>query len=67
MQILVQFPSVCALYGNGDLLLAGGLLLLDIGEAAPALLFAKEDPAGDLTAPGNVSDTCGGSILHQSF
>ena len=35
MQTLVQFTSVCALYGNGDLLLAGGLLSLNVGEAAP--------------------------------
>ena len=67
MQTLVQFASVCSLYGNGNLLLAGGFLLLDIGEAAPALLFAKEDPAGDLPAPGDVSDTGGGSVLDQSF
>ena len=67
MQILVQFASVCALYGNSDLLLAGCLLLLDIGEAAPALLFAEEDPAGDLSAPGDVSNAGRGSVLDQSF
>ena len=63
----MQFPTVCALEGNGDLLLAGGLLLLHVGEAAPALLFAQEYPAGDLTAPGNVSDTGRRTVLDQSF
>ena len=53
----MQFPTVCALEGNGDLLLAGGLLSLNVGEAAPALLFAQKYPAGDLTAPGNVRNT----------
>ena len=67
MQILVQFPSVCALYGNGDLLLAGCLGLLHVRKAAPALLLAQEDPAGDLAASGDVSDTCGRSVLNQSF
>ena len=56
MQILVQFASVRALYGNGDLLLAGCLGLLHVSKSAPSLLFAEEDPAGDLTAPGNVSN-----------
>ena len=63
----MQFPAICSLEGNGDLLLAGGLGLLDIGEAAPALLLAKEDPAGDLTAPGNVSNTGSRTVLYQSF
>ena len=63
----MQFPTVCALEGNGDLLPSGGLGLLDIGEAAPALLFAKEDPAGDLTAPGNMSNTGRRTKLYQSF
>ena len=63
----MQFPTVCALEGNGDLLPAGGLLSLNVGEAAPALLFAEEDPAGDLTAPGNVSNTGRRTVLHQSF
>ena len=63
----MQFPTVCALEGDGDLLLAGGLLSLNVGEPAPALLFAKEDPAGDLTAPGNVSDTGSRTELYQSF
>ena len=67
MQILVQFASVCTLYGNGDLLLAGGLGLLHVRKAAPSLLFAEEDPAGDLAAPGNVSNTGRGSVLDQSF
>ena len=67
MQILVQFAPVCALYGNGDLLLAGGLGLLHVRKAAPALLFAEEDPAGDLSASGDVSDAGRGSVLNQSF
>ena len=67
MQILVQFSSVCALYGDGDLLLPGCLGLLHVSKAAPALLFAKEDPAGDLSASGNVSDTGGRSVLNQPF
>ena len=63
----MQFASVCALYGNGNLLLAGGLLLLYVGEAAPSLLFAQEYPAGDLSAPGDVGNTGGGAVLNQPF
>ena len=63
----MQFPTVCALERYGDLLLAAGLLLLYIGEPAPTLLLAQKDPAGDLTAPGNVSNTGSRTVLHQSF
>ena len=67
MQILVQFASVCALYGNGDLLLSGCLGLLHVSKPAPSFLLGQEDPAGDLPAPGDVSDTCGRSVLNQPF
>ena len=67
MQILVQFASVCALDGNGDLLLAGCLGLLHVRKSAPALLFAEEDPSGDLAAPGNVGNAGRGSVLNQPF
>ena len=67
MQILVQFSPICAPDGNGYLLLAGGLGLLHVSKSAPALLFAEEDPAGYLSASGDVSNTRRGSILHQSF
>ena len=59
MQVLVQFASVCALYGNGDLLPSCGLRLLHVSKPAPSFLLGQEDPAGDLPASGNVSDTCG--------
>ena len=67
MQILVQFASICALYGNGNLLLAGCLRLLHVSKSAPSFLLGQEDPAGNLPASGDVSDTGGGSVLHQSF
>ena len=67
MQILVQFASVCALDGNGDLLLAGCLGLLHVSKPAPSFLLGQEDPAGNLPASGDVSDASGGSVLHQSF
>ena len=63
----MQFPAVCALERDGDLLPSGGLLSLNVREAAPALLFAQEDPAGDLTAPGDMRHTGRGSVLHKSF
>lgn len=67
MQILVQISPICALESNCDLLPSGGLLSLNVGESAPALLLAKEYPAGDLTAPGDMRNTGGGAVLHQSF
>ena len=67
MQILVQFASVRALYGNGDLLPSCGLRLLHVSKPAPSLLFAEEDPSGDLPASGDVSDASGGAVLHKSF
>ena len=39
MQILVQFSAICALDGNGYLLLAGGLGLLHVSKSAPSRLF----------------------------
>ena len=67
MQILVQFATVSALYGNGYLLLSCGLRLLHVRESAPSLLLTWEDPAGNLPASGNVSDTSGRAVLDQPF